>query len=97
MFFAVGRTDPRLEDLQLAFGHMGIRLEELEDYVRHVEPLPFAQEVVAFPQPQPVDLKFPNPESKEVQQRKVFEFVPEHLPYMHPELNGKKKLVFEFL
>lgn len=85
----VGRTDARLEDVMMAFGHMGVQVHELEDYVKHVEPLPFAKEVVAYPAPQENDLKFPNPDSKEVQQRKVFEYVPEYLPYMHPELNGK--------
>lgn len=61
---------------------------------QHVEPLPFAKEVVSFPVPCQNDLKFPNPDSKEVQQRKVFEFVPEHLPYMHPELNGNLSFVY---
>ena len=54
-----------------------------------VDAVPFAKEIVSFPVPSQNDLKFPKPDSKEVQQRKVFEFVPEHLPYMHPELNGK--------
>ena len=89
LLISVGLTDPRLEDVGLALGHMGVSLHELEEYIKHVDPIEFAKEVVAFPVPRQNDLKFPNPESKEVQQRKVFEFVPEHLPYMHPELNGR--------
>jgi transcription initiation factor TFIID subunit 3 len=78
----------------MAFTHMGVQVHELEDYVKHVDPLPFAKEIVSYPTPQENDLKFPNPDSTEVQQRKVFEYVPEYLPYMHPELNGTLKNVF---
>lgn len=85
-----GRTEARIEDVFNAFTDMGMQVHELEDYIKHVEPLPFAKETVAFPAPQQNDLKFPNPESKEVQQRKVFEYIPEHLPYMHPELNEEE-------
>ncbi|XP_052284872.1 transcription initiation factor TFIID subunit 3-like isoform X1 [Dreissena polymorpha] len=86
-----GRTEPRLEDVFVAFEHMGIQVSELDDYMKHVEPLPFAKEVVSYPVPCENDLKFPHPDSKEVQQRKVFDFVPEHLPYMHPELTEEEE------
>ena len=85
----VGRTTPRLEDVFLAFSHMGLKPSEVEDYATHMDLVPFAKDVVSYPAPSENDLKFPNPDSREVQQRKVFEFVPEHLPYMHPELNGR--------
>ncbi|KAL4226377.1 transcription initiation factor TFIID subunit 3 [Mactra antiquata] len=82
-----GRTYTRVEDVLMAFNHMGVELHELQDYINHVDALPFAKDIVSFPVPQENDLKFPNPDSKEVQQRKVFEYIPEYLPYMHPELN----------
>ncbi|XP_021356961.1 transcription initiation factor TFIID subunit 3-like isoform X2 [Mizuhopecten yessoensis] len=79
-----GRTDPNLDDLGLAFGHLGIQLGELEDYVHHVDPLPFAQEVVAFPAPKRNNLQFPRYDSREVLQRE--EHIPEYLPAMFPEI-----------
>ena len=42
--FLVGRTDPNLDDLGLAFQEMGVNLSELSDYVKHSDPLPFAKE-----------------------------------------------------
>lgn len=78
-----GRTDPNLDDLGLAFRHLGVQLGELEDYVQHVDPLPFAQDVVSFPAPKRNNLRFPRADSREVLQRE--EHVPEHLPPMFPE------------
>ncbi|XP_033746840.1 transcription initiation factor TFIID subunit 3-like [Pecten maximus] len=78
-----GRTDPNLDDLGLAFGHLGIQLGELEDYVHHVDPLPFAHEVVSFPVPKRNNFQFPRSDSREVLQRD--EHIPDHLPAMFPE------------
>ncbi|KAI8764249.1 transcription initiation factor TFIID subunit 3 [Biomphalaria glabrata] len=84
-----GRTQANLDDLGLAFRHMGINLSELEDYVRHVEPVPFAHEVVAFPAPKPaVNLGFPNPRSREVLQHRE-EHIPSHMPFMFPNLKDE--------
>ncbi len=44
-FFAVGRTDPNLDDLGLSFQDHNIRLDELEAYVQHVDAVPFAHKV----------------------------------------------------
>ena len=84
---SVGRTDPNLDDLGLTFEHLGIRLGELEEYVRQVDPIPFAHDVVSFPAPKRSNLQFPNPRSREIRQRE--EHVHEHLPYMYPGMEGK--------
>lgn len=83
----VGRTEPNLDDLGLTFRHLGINLGELEDYVRHVDPVPFAHEVVAFPAPKKNNLRFPNPRSREILQHRD-EHVHDHLPYMFSGMEG---------
>ena len=60
---------------------------ELEDYVRHVEPVPFAQEVVAFPAPKANNLQFPKAGSREVLHHRA-EHIHEHLPPMFPGMEG---------
>ena len=45
LYILVGRTEPNLDDLGLAFQDHSIRLHELEDYVQHVEPISFAYKV----------------------------------------------------
>ena len=45
LYMIVGRTEPNLDDLGLAFEDHSIRLHELEDYVQHVEPISFAYKV----------------------------------------------------
>lgn len=83
-----GRTEANLNDLGLAFEQLGISISELEDYVHHVEPVPFAHEVVAFPAPKSSNLGFPNPRSREILQHRE-EHIPDHLPYMFPNLKGE--------
>ena len=85
--FIVGRTQPNLDDLGLTFRHMGINIGELEDYVRHVDPVPFAHEVVAFPAPKTNNLQFPNPNSREILHHRE-EHIHEHLPHMFPGMEG---------
>jgi transcription initiation factor TFIID subunit 3 len=46
-----GRTEPNLDDLGLAFQELQVSLGELQDYVRHVDALPFALDIVQFPVP----------------------------------------------
>ena len=75
-----------MEDVFLSFGHLGVHLSELEDYLKHVEPLPFAREVVAYPIPKRNNLQFPNPECSEIQNRE--EHIPDHLPLMYPTAEG---------
>ena len=86
-FILVGRTDPRLEDVFLSFGHLGVNISELEDYLKHVDPLPFARDVVSFPAGKPNNLQIPHPESTEVQNRE--EHIPDHLPLMYPSQEGR--------
>lgn len=85
----VGRIDPNLDDLGLAFFHLGIPLGELEEYVRHLDPVLFAQDVVSFPVQKSNNFQFPNPKSREIQQERE-EHVPDHLPYMYPGMEGIK-------
>lgn len=98
-FFIVGRLDATLDDLGLAFRDLGINLSELEDYVKHVDPLPFAHEVVAFPAPKENNLHFPKPNSREVVQRledEDFEHIHEHLPPMYPEQEGNNLVLTKY-
>ncbi|KAH9510176.1 hypothetical protein Btru_043652 [Bulinus truncatus] len=84
-----GRTQANLDDLGLAFRHMGINISELEDYVRHVDPVPFAHDVVAFPAPKPAaNLGFPNPRSREILQHRE-EHIPAHLPFLFPNMKDE--------
>ncbi|XP_048244393.1 transcription initiation factor TFIID subunit 3-like isoform X1 [Haliotis rufescens] len=83
-----GRTEPNLDDLALTFRHYGIQLGELEDYIRHVEPVAFAREVVSFPARKRNNLGFPNPRSRELLQHRE-EHVHDHLPYMYPGMEDE--------
>ena len=74
----------------LSFGHLGVQLNELEDYLKHVDLMPFARDVVAFPVPKRSNLQIPNPASAEVQSRE--EHIPEHLPLMFPSAEGRLTL-----
>ncbi|KAK3102352.1 hypothetical protein FSP39_010746 [Pinctada imbricata] len=77
-----GRTQPTVDDVAVAFHQLGINLSELEEYVHHVEPLPFAHDVVAFPAPKQCNLRFPKPGSKELLTRE--DHIPDYLPLMYP-------------
>lgn len=86
--FSVGRTEPNLDDVALAFQEMDVNFEELADYVKCVDPLPFAKDVPKFPVPKPNHFHFPHPNSRELAERE--EHVDDHLPPMHPGWEGKK-------
>jgi len=86
-FFAVGHTTPNLDDLGLAFRDLGISVRDLEEYVQYVESVPCAVDVPKFPVPSESHLNFLKPGSREVVHRPVY--VHEHLPPMHPEMEGK--------
>ena len=83
----VGRTEPNLDDLGLTFQDLNVNIEELSDYVRNVDPLPFVTEVPKFPVPRESLLNFPKPNSRELLERE--EHVHEHLPPMHPDWDGR--------
>ena len=88
---SVGRTDPNLDDLGLAIQEMGINLNEVDDYIKHVDPVPFAVDVPAFPVQRPNHLNFPKPNSRELRERE--EHVPPHLPPLNPSWNGESHLL----
>lgn len=69
-----GRTDPVLSDIGLAFGPLGVSLSELEDYVNHLEPVPFPQSTHLFPLAKSSTLQFPSPD----EERR--DYIPDYLP-----------------
>ncbi|XP_071449611.1 transcription initiation factor TFIID subunit 3 isoform X3 [Hetaerina americana] len=90
-----GYTIPNLDHLALAFHDLGINLDELEEYVQFVEPVPCAKDIPKYPLPHESHLNFLKPGSREVVHRPVH--VHEHLPPMHPEMeedeyNGKQNI-----
>lgn len=85
-----GRTEVNLDDLGLAFRTLGISLSELDDYIKHVEALPFGKDVAAFPKPKKSNLCFPNPKSREIYHRE--EHVPDYLPYMFPGMEDEMEV-----
>lgn len=88
IMLTVGRTTPTLDDVGLAFRNMGISLSELEEYVRHVEPLPFAHEIVQFPAPKRSNLQIPKPGHKELLSRE--EHIEDYMPLLYPTPEGKR-------
>ena len=83
----VGRTEPNLDDLGLAFQHMNISIEELSEYVRNVDSVQCPIPVPKFPIHRENHLNFLKPGSREVVTRPVH--VHEHLPAMYPETEGE--------
>ena len=51
LWTVVGRTEPNLNDLGLAFDELHISLSELREYVENVDSKPFPYDVVEFPAP----------------------------------------------
>ncbi|KAK3602912.1 hypothetical protein CHS0354_039328 [Potamilus streckersoni] len=78
-----GTSDPQLEDLALAFRHLGIEISELEEYISHIDSTPFAHEVLAYPAPKENNLQIPKSHSRELQHRE--EHIPDYLPLFYPE------------
>ncbi|XP_046485681.1 transcription initiation factor TFIID subunit 3 isoform X1 [Neodiprion pinetum] len=79
----LGKTEPNLDDLGLAFQHMNIDIQELAEYVKNVDSVPCAIEVPKFPVPRESHMNFLKPGSREVVTRPVH--VHEHLPAMYPD------------
>ncbi|XP_034292542.1 transcription initiation factor TFIID subunit 3 isoform X2 [Pantherophis guttatus] len=73
-----GRTDPILEDVGEAFKLMGVNLHELEDYILNIEPVTFAHQIPSFPVSKNNVLQFPQPGSKDAEERK--EYIPDYMP-----------------
>ncbi|XP_053428113.1 transcription initiation factor TFIID subunit 3 [Nycticebus coucang] len=81
-----GRTDPILDDVSEAFQLMGVSLHELEDYVHNIEPVTFPHQIPSFPVSKNNVLQFPQPGSKDAEERK------EHIPdYMPPILSSQEE------
>ncbi|CAI5786504.1 transcription initiation factor TFIID subunit 3 isoform X1 [Podarcis lilfordi] len=73
-----GRTDPILEDVGEAFNLMGVNLHELEDYILNIEPVTFAHQIPLYPVSKNNVLQFPQPGSKDAEERK--EYIPDYMP-----------------
>ncbi|XP_030072005.1 transcription initiation factor TFIID subunit 3 [Microcaecilia unicolor] len=73
-----GRTDPVLDDVGEAFQLMGVNLQELEDYIHSIEPVTFPHQIPSFPISKNNVLQFPQPGSKDAEERK--EYIPDYLP-----------------
>lgn len=84
--FIVGRTEPTVDDIGLAFRHLNVSPSELREFIENTDPFPYAHDVVAFPAPKKVNLQFPKPECREVVTRD--EYIPEYMPLLHPDLEG---------
>ncbi|XP_065352534.1 transcription initiation factor TFIID subunit 3 isoform X2 [Cloeon dipterum] len=85
------QSQPNLDHLGLAMQDLGIRLSELEDFVRNVESSPLPNQVPKYPLPKESHLNFLKPGSNEVVHRPVH--VHEHLPPMHPDLEENNQAV----
>ncbi|XP_078533158.1 transcription initiation factor TFIID subunit 3 isoform X2 [Lissotriton helveticus] len=73
-----GRTDPLLDDVGQAFKLMGVNLHELEDYIHNIEPVTFPHQIPYFPVSKNNVLQFPQPGSKDAEERK--EYIPDYMP-----------------
>ena len=85
-----GRTDPNLDDVGLTFSHMHVRLNELETYLKEVEPIPFAHPLPSFPIPKRNNLQIPQPGSRDCRER--LEYIPEHMPPLGDIAGGRYTL-----
>ena len=95
-FILVGRTEPNLDDVGLAFNDLGISLAELEDYVSNIGVLPFAHDVVSYPTPKPCNLQFPKSNCRELQHRED-DNMPMHLPAIYPGINAYTYIIVDDL
>ncbi|XP_025157013.1 transcription initiation factor TFIID subunit 3 isoform X1 [Harpegnathos saltator] len=79
----LGRTEPNLDDLGLAFQYMNIDIPELAEYVKNVDSVQYPVQVPQYPVRRENHLNFLKPGSREVVTRPVH--VHEHLPAMYPD------------
>ncbi|XP_006895085.1 PREDICTED: transcription initiation factor TFIID subunit 3-like [Elephantulus edwardii] len=73
-----GRTDPILDDVNEAFQLMGVNLHELEDYIHNIAPVTFPHQIPSFPVSKNNVLQFPQPGSKDAEERK--QYIPDYMP-----------------
>lgn len=90
-FVTDGRTDPILDDVGDAFKLMGVNLHELEDYIHNIEPVTFAHQIPSFPVSKNNVLQFPQPGSKDAEERK--EYIPDYLPPIVSSQEGAKLII----
>lgn len=94
-FVTDGRTDPILDDVGDAFKLMGVNLHELEDYIHNIEPVTFAHQIPSFPVSKNNVLQFPQPGSKDAEERK--EYIPDYMPPIVSSQEGAKLILcFKF-
>ncbi|XP_025266483.1 transcription initiation factor TFIID subunit 3 isoform X2 [Camponotus floridanus] len=79
----LGRTEPNLDDLGLTFQHMNIDIQELIEYVKNVDSIPYPIQIPQYPVRRENHLNFLKPGSREVVTRSVH--IHEHLPAMYPD------------
>ena len=84
--FIVGRTEPTVDDIGLAFRHLNVSPSELREFIENTDPFPYAHDVVSFPSPKKGKLQLPKAGWREVVTRD--EYIPEYMPLLHPELEG---------
>lgn len=90
--FTDGRTDPILDDVGEAFKLMGVNLHELEDYIHNIEPVTFPHQIPSFPVSKNNVLQFPQPGSKDAEERK--EYIPDYMPPIVSSQEGAKLTIF---
>ena len=76
-----------LDDVGQAFTMLGVSLSELEDYVHNLEPVGFAHQTPLFPVSKNNVLQFPQPETRDKEERK--EYIPDYLPPLVSLQEGK--------
>lgn len=91
LFVTDGRTDPVLDDVGDAFKLMGVNLHELEDYIHNIEPVTFAHQIPSFPVSKNNVLQFPQPGSKDAEERK--EYIPDYMPPIVSSQEGAKLIL----
>lgn len=91
-FVSDGRTDPILDDVGEAFQLMGVNLHELEDYIHNIEPVTFPHQIPSFPVSKNNVLQFPQPGSKDAEERK--DYIPDYLPPIVSSQEGLCPLFF---
>lgn len=67
-----------MDDVSEAFQLMGVSLHELEDYIHNIEPVTFPHQIPSFPVSKNNVLQFPQPGSKDAEERK--EYIPDYMP-----------------
>lgn len=90
-FVTDGRTDPILDDVGDAFKLMGVNLHELEDYIHNIEPVTFAHQIPSFPVSKNNVLQFPQPGSKDAEERK--EYIPDYMPPIVSSQEGAELII----